>query len=57
MRREVRQDLIVELRKHNATKVLRQVPYIGPMLAAQLIALMLTPHKFRAKRQPTAGWN
>ena len=51
LRREVRQDLLVEGRKHSATKLLRQVPCIGPMRAAQLIALVQTPHRFRTKRQ------
>ena len=40
-----------ESRKHNATELLRQVPCIGPIRAAQLIALMQTPHRFRTKRQ------
>jgi transposase len=32
-------------------KVLRQIPFIGPLRAAQLVALMQTPHRFRSKRQ------
>jgi transposase len=51
LRREVRKDLLLESRKHNATKLLRQVPCIGPIRAAQLVALMQTPHRFRTKRQ------
>jgi transposase len=50
LRREVRHDLLVESRKHSATKLLRQVPCIGPMRAAQLVALIQTPHRFRTKR-------
>ena len=34
-----------------AVKVLRQIPFIGPIRAAQLVALMQTPHRFRSKRQ------
>jgi transposase len=30
---------------------LRQIPCIGPIRAARLIALMQTPHRFRSKRQ------
>ena len=37
--------------KHSATKLLRQIPSIGPIRAALLIALMQTPHRFRTKRQ------
>jgi transposase len=51
LRREVRKDLLLESQKHNATKLLRQVPSIGPIRAAQLVALMQTPHRFRTKRQ------
>jgi hypothetical protein len=32
-------------------KVLRQIPSIGPLRAAQLVALIQTPHRFRSKRQ------
>ncbi len=34
-----------------AMKLLRQIPSIGPIRAALLIALMQTPHRFRTKRQ------
>jgi transposase len=51
LRREVRRDLLAESRKHSATKLLRQIPCIGPVRAAQLIALIQTPHRFRTKRQ------
>jgi hypothetical protein len=34
-----------------ATTLLRQIPCIGPIRAAQLIALMQTPHRFRTKSQ------
>ena len=42
---------MVESRKHNATNLLRQIPSIGPIRAALLIALIQTPHRFRTKRQ------
>jgi len=32
-------------------KVLRQIPCIGPIRAALLLAIMQTPHRFRSKRQ------
>jgi transposase len=51
LRKEVRQDLLAESRKHSATKLLRQIPCIGPVRAAQLVALIQTPHRFRNKRQ------
>ena len=51
LRQQVRRDLLAEGRKHGATKLLRQIPSIGPIRAALLIALMQTPHRFRTKRQ------
>lgn len=51
LRQAVRRDLLAESRKHEATKLLRQIPSIGPIRAALLIALMQTPHRFRTKRQ------
>jgi transposase len=51
LRREVRRDLLAESRKHSATKLLGQIPCIGPIRAALLIALIQTPHRFRTKRQ------
>ena len=47
----VRRDLLAESRKHGGTKLLRQIPSIGPIRAALLIALIQTPHRFRSKRQ------
>ena len=32
-------------------KLLRQIPAIGPIRAAMLVALLQTPHRFRTKRQ------
>jgi transposase len=51
LREQVRRDLMTEGRKHSAMKLLRQIPSIGPIRAALLIALMQTPHRFRTKRQ------
>jgi transposase len=51
LRQHVRRDLLAESGKHSAMKLLRQIPSIGPIRAALLIALMQTPHRFRTKRQ------
>jgi len=50
LRQEVRRDLMVESKKHKACKLLRQIPGIGPIRAALLVALIQTPHRFRTKR-------
>src|SRR6266436_1010083 len=51
LRQEARQELLAESRKHPAAGLLQQIPCIGPIRAALLIALIQTPHRFRTKRQ------
>src|ERR1700723_2106599 len=51
LRQEARRELLAESRKHPAQRLRRQIPAIGPIRAALLIALMQTPHRFRTKRQ------
>jgi transposase len=51
LRQQVRRELLAEAQKHEAWKLLREIPFIGPIRAALLIALMQTPHRFRTKRQ------
>src|SRR5207245_3619253 len=51
VRQQARKELLAEARKHRATKLLRQIPGIGPIRAAELVALIQTPHRFRTKRQ------
>ena len=51
LRRQARRDLILECRKHSETKLLRTVPWLGPIRVALLIGRVQTPHRFRTKRQ------
>lgn len=51
LRQQARRDLLAESRKHRAHRILRQIPSIGPIRAALLIAILQTPHRFRTKRQ------
>jgi transposase len=51
LRLESRRELLRESHKHAAVKRLRQIPSIGPIRAALLVALLQTPHRFRTKRQ------
>jgi transposase len=50
LRHQVRRDLLAESKKHKVTKLLCQIPSIGPIRAALLIALIQTPHRFRTQR-------
>jgi transposase len=51
VRLEARLELLRESHQHPAVKLLRQIPSIGPIRAALLVALLQTPHRFRTKRQ------
>jgi transposase len=51
LRREARQALVAECRRHPASKLLLRVPTLGIVRIAQLIANVVTPHRFRSKRQ------
>jgi transposase len=51
LRQRVRRELLAESGKHKASKLLCQIPSIGPIRAALLIAILQTPHRFRTKRQ------
>jgi len=51
LRQQARRELLAESRKHSATAQLRQIPYLGPIRSALLVALIQTPHRFRTKRQ------
>jgi transposase len=51
LRQQARRELLAESQKHSVVKLLRQIPAIGPIRAALLVALMQTPHRFRTKRQ------
>ena len=51
LRREARHDLIRECRKYKETKLLRSIPWLGPIRVALLLGRVQTPHRFRSKRQ------
>jgi transposase len=51
LRQEVRRELLTEAKKHSATQLLREIPFLGPVRAALLVAFLQTPHRFRTKRQ------
>ena len=51
LRQGLRRELLAEGRKHLNTRLLQQIPSIGPIRAVLLLALMQTPNRFRTKRQ------
>jgi transposase len=51
LRQQVRRDLLLGSKKHQALRLLGLIPGIGPIRAALLITLIQTPHRFRTERQ------
>lgn len=43
--------LVLESHRHHISRILETAPGIGPIRAALLIATVITPHRFRSKRQ------
>lgn len=43
--------MLAEARKHSVTRILKTIPGIGPVRAAQLLAVVISPHRFRTSRQ------
>ena len=50
LRKQARQELLADGKKHPAWKLLRSIPALGPIRVAVLIAVVQTPHRFRTKR-------
>ena len=43
--------MIAEARRQPGWKILRSVPFLGPVRVAEILAIMATPWRFRTKRQ------
>jgi transposase len=58
LRKQAKQQLVVQVRKHADYQILVKLPGFGPVRVAQLIAEVGTPHRFRTKRQfwPYCGY-
>ncbi len=51
MRRKAKEAMIAEARRQPAWKILRSIPFLGPVRVAQIIAIVGTPFRFRGKRR------
>jgi transposase len=51
LRAQAEQEMIAEARKQAAFKLLDAIPTLGPVRVALILATMVTPHRFRTKRQ------
>jgi transposase len=51
LRKQAKQAMLTEGRKHRAFTLLRSIPQLGPIRCALIVATLDTPHRFRTKRQ------
>jgi transposase len=42
--------MLAEAKKQPGWRILRSIPYLGPIRVAEIMAIMRTPHRFRTKR-------
>ena len=50
-KKQAESDLLREASKHGIVRILETAPGIGPIRAARLVPIVVTPHRFRTKRQ------
>ncbi len=51
LRRQAKMVMVAEARRRPAWRVLRSIPVFGPVRISCLLAIIVTPHRFRTKRQ------
>jgi len=51
LRKRAKAAVLSEGQEHQAVQLLRTIPQVGPIRAAQIVATAGTPHRFRTKRQ------
>jgi transposase len=50
LRPKAKAAMVVEARRQPAWKILRSIPFLGPIRVAQMLAIIRTPFRFRTKR-------
>ena len=50
-KKQAEADLLREGKKHSIVRILETAPGIGPIRAVRLVPIVITPHRFRTKRQ------
>ncbi len=51
VREEAEKDLVTETRRHPAARILQTIPGIGPLRAGVIIGFVITPYRFRTRKQ------
>ncbi len=50
-KKQAESDLVREAKKHPIVRILETAPGFGPIRAARVVPIVVTPHRFRTKRQ------
>ncbi len=50
-KKQAESDLVREAKKHPIVRIVETAPGFGPIRAARLVPIVVTPHRFRTKRQ------
>lgn len=51
LRRRAKAAMVAEARRRHGWAILQSIPFFGPVRVACLLAVIVTPHRFRTKRQ------
>ena len=51
LRRQAKQAMLAESRRHRATRLLQTIPQLGAIRSALILATVDTPHRFRTRQQ------
>ena len=51
LKADVKAAMVRESQRHKVTRTLRTAPGFGPVRVAQMLPIVITPHRFRTKRQ------
>jgi transposase len=51
LREHAKRSMIDAARGHEAFRLIRTIPFIGPVRAAEILAYVITPYRFRTRRQ------
>jgi transposase len=50
LKKQVKEHLLAEASRHAAVRLLQTAPGVGPLRAAQVVSIVVTPHRFRTSR-------
>jgi len=55
LKAEAEHGMVRESHRHRIARILETAPGLGPIRVAQLLPIVITPHRFRTKRERLGG--